>query len=121
MLLTPIEEARDAKTEEYDLENNPQRVLPVMAGELLELPGEAYDALPNWLEGEGAILKNLDNPNAPSVALAKAATGLLGMATDPVAQLTKNIGDPERITTIPYPTWEKKRRRGNIIIKTCKL
>ena len=107
-VIKPIEEARDAKTEEYDLENNPQRVLPVMAGELLELPGEAYDALPNWLEGEGAILKNLDNPNAPSVALAKAATGLLGMATDPVAQLTKNIGDPERITTIPYPTWEKK-------------
>ena len=107
-VIKPIEEARDAKTEEYDLENNPQRVLPVMAGEFLELPGEAYDALPNWLEGEGAILKNLDNPNAPSVALAKAATGLLGMATDPVAQLTKNIGDPERITTIPYPTWEKK-------------
>jgi hypothetical protein len=107
-VIQPIEEARDAKTEEYDLENNPQRVLPVMAGEFLELPGEAYDALPNWLEGEGAILKNLDNPNAPSIALAKAATGLLGMATDPVAQLTKNIGDPERITTIPYPTWEKK-------------
>ena len=107
-VIKPIEEARDAKTEEYDLENNPQRVLPVMAGEFLELPGEAYDALPNWLEGEGAILKNLDNPNAPSIALAKAATGLLGMATDPVAQLTKNIGDPERITTIPYPTWEKK-------------
>jgi len=107
-VIKPIKEARDAKTEEYDLENNPQRVLPVMAGEFLELPGEAYDALPNWLEGEGAILKNIGNPNMPSVALAKAATGLIGMATDPVARLSKNIGDPERITTIPYPTWEKQ-------------
>tara|TARA_R100000544_G_scaffold37173_1_gene27599 strand:- start:3115 stop:7434 length:4320 start_codon:yes stop_codon:yes gene_type:complete len=107
-VIKPIEEARDAKTEEYDLENNPQRVLPVMIGEALELPGEAYDALPNWLEGDDAILKNLGNPNAPSVALAKAATGLMGMMTDPVARLTKNIGDPDRITTIPYPTWEKK-------------
>ena len=107
-VIKPIEEARDAKTEEYDLENNPQRVLPVMVGEALELPGEAYNALPNWLEGNDAILKNLGNPNAPSVALAKAATGLMGMMTDPVARLTKNIGDPDRVTTIPYPTWEKK-------------
>ena len=107
-VIKPIEEARDAKTEEYDLENNPQRVLPVMVGEALELPGEAYDALPNWLEGDDSILKNLGNPNAPSVVLAKAATGLMGMAADPVARLTKNIGAPDRVTTIPYPTWEKK-------------
>jgi hypothetical protein len=107
-VIKPIEEARDAKTKEYDLENNPQRVLPVMVGEALELPGEAYDALPNWLEGDDSILKNLGNPNAPSVVLAKAATGLMGMAADPVARLTKNIGAPDRVTTIPYPTWEKK-------------
>ena len=107
-VIKPIEEARDAKTEEYDLENNPQRVLPVMAGEFLELPGEAYDALPNWLEGEDSILKNIGNPNMPSIALAKAATGIVGIATDPVASLAKGIGDPDRITTIPYPTWEKK-------------
>ncbi len=107
-VIKPIEEARDAKTEEYDLENNPQRVLPVIVGEALELPGEAYDALPNWLEGDDSILKNLGNPNAPSVILAKAASGLMGMAADPVARLTKNIGAPDRVTTIPYPTWEKK-------------
>ncbi len=107
-VIKPIEEARDAKTEEYDLENNPQRVLPVMVGEALELPGEAYDALPNWLEGDDSILKNLGNPNAPSVILAKAASGLIGTMTDPVASLAKNVGDPDRVTTIPYPTWEKK-------------
>ena len=39
-VIKPIEEARDDKTEEYDLENNPQRVLPVIVGEALELPGE---------------------------------------------------------------------------------
>ena len=92
---------------EDDLGGNPLRAGTYGFGKALEIPGDIYDSLPNFFDGEDSISKNLSNPLAPSIAIAKAGAGLLKeYVTDPLSELYKEVGDPKKTTSIPYPTGE---------------
>ena len=92
---------------EDDLGGNPLRAGTYGIGKALEIPGDIYDSLPNFFDGENSISKNLSNPLAPSIAIAKAGAGLLKeYVTDPLSELYKEVGDPKKTTSIPYPTGE---------------
>jgi len=92
---------------EDDLGGNPLRAGTYGIGKALEIPGDIYDSLPNFFDGEDSISKNLSNPLAPSIAIAKTGAGLLKeYVTDPLSELYKEVGDPKKTTSIPYPTGE---------------